>query len=172
MLCSLPPFPGVAFYYLFLQQTIIWLCHVISVVWGIVFPFHFQLCQREGYFRFVHLGMIAVVLVFPVIPVIAASTTGGYSIPRFPPNTCLASDRNVTFYGFVLLIIILLGAGICLIIFVFWRLTFLLRGRKMQRRRTRKEMRVSNNIILTIAHCIVSFKSLIVSHYRPKVTNA
>ena len=107
-----------------------------------------------------------------VIPVIAASTTGGYSIPRFPPNTCLASDHNVTFYGFVLLIIILLGAGICLIIFVFWRLTFLLRGRKMQRRRTRKEMRVSNNIILTIAHCIVSFKSLIVSHYRPKVTNA
>ena len=87
--------------------------------------------------------MLAVVVVLPIIPVIAAVSTGGFSVPRFPPNTCLASNFNATFYGFVLLAIIILGAGVCLVILVLWRLSYLLMGRRLARRKTEVELRVS-----------------------------
>lgn len=150
-------FSGVAFYYLTLQQGILWLCHIITVFWGVMFPFHFRRWEKKRYFRFVHAGMLAVVLLLPIIPVIAAVSTGGFTLPRFPPNTCLATDRNATFYGFVLLAIIILGAGICLVALVLWRLSYLLKGRKLQRRNTDMELRARRRVQSKVLVIVIYF---------------
>ena len=116
---------GIVIYYGLLQVTVWWFCHVVSLFWGIQFPFHARSFKAANRLKYIHIAMVAVSLVLPTIPVIVAFTAGspstrGFGITRFPPITCTSLQRDPTFYSLVLPINILIGIGVPLVIIIFW----------------------------------------------------
>ena len=48
--------------------------------------------------------------------------TGGYTVPRFPPITCLAMNPDAAFYSLILPVTVFVAAGISLVIGIFFHL--------------------------------------------------
>ena len=112
-------------YYGLFQLAVWWFCHVVSLFWGIQFPFQARLFKTTGRIKYIHITMVIVGLVLPTLPVIVAFTAGnpstrGFGQTRFPPILCTSLQRDPTFYSLVLPINILLAIGVPLVIIVFW----------------------------------------------------
>ena len=56
-----------------------------------------------------------------IIPPIAIVSASEYNVPSFPANYCVPEPR-VAYYTELLPINIILGAGVCLIVTIFWML--------------------------------------------------
>ena len=119
---SVSALAGVVFIYTVLQKVVWWFVHVAVTFWGILFPFHYQTYKTSGKIRHVHRIAIAVGLLLPLIPVIAAFGTGGYAINTPPTLTCVPSDRDAIFYGIILLPAVMGLAGLTFQILIFWKL--------------------------------------------------
>ena len=111
---------GIFLFYCPLMQTSFWFCHVVAVFWTIQFPITARRFENKGYFKFVHLGMVAAVLVLPWITLGIILGTQGYVISRFPTILCFPRNVNVTFYAFILPLSIILATGMSLIVIIFW----------------------------------------------------
>jgi len=116
---------GIVIYYGLFQLAVWWFCHVVSLFWGIQFPFHARLFKTTGRIKYIHITMVIVGLVLPTLPVIVAFTAGnpssrGFRPTRFPPILCTSLQRDPTFYSLVLPINILIAVGVPLVIIIFW----------------------------------------------------
>jgi len=65
---------------------------------------------------------VILALVLPLIPVITAASKGGFTMTRFPTFLCTGRDSDATFYTLVLPIVIILGIGTTVLVFVFWKI--------------------------------------------------
>ena len=116
---------GIVFYYGIFQVTVWWFCHVVSLFWGIRFPFHFKSFKATHRLKYVHITMVIVGLVLPTLPVILPFTTGdpnmrGFGLTVFPPTNCDSLQVALTFFSLPLPINLLLVTGIPLLIIVLW----------------------------------------------------
>ena len=110
--------PGAVFHYVALQETFLWLFHIIAVFWFVRFPVHAKIFKNKRHFRYVHLIMLGVAIILPCIPLVAVLTTGGCRLASFPPFQCFARNNNVIYYTFILPASIMMATGITLIILI------------------------------------------------------
>ena len=116
---------GIVIYYGLLQLVVWWFCHVVSLFWGIQFPFHARSFKEADRVKYIHIVMVIMGLVLPTLPVIVAFTAGtpnsrGFGLTRFPPILCTSLEADATFYSLVLPINIALAIGVPLVIIIFW----------------------------------------------------
>ena len=91
----------------------------MAIFWTVVFPLHAQRLGNNGYFKYVHLGVVIVALTVPWITVAIVLGTDGYVISRFPTILCFPKNVNVAFYAFTLPLIILSATGVTLMVIIF-----------------------------------------------------
>lgn len=113
---------GIVYGYIFLQILLFLASHVVSLFWGIVFPFHYQTFDTRGSLKYIHITIVAVGLLLPCIPVGITLGTGGYVPDGIPPLTCMPSNKAVTFYATVLPSTLLTSIGTTFMILIFWKL--------------------------------------------------
>ena len=102
---------------------IFWFSHTLVLFWKVWYPFHSKYIEHTRYYKFIHLGILLLVLTLPWIPVAASFATGGYTAITYPAfNNCFAKNPDATFYSFIFPKCILFSIGITLIILVFWKL--------------------------------------------------
>ena len=116
---------GIVTYYGLLQLVVWWFCHVVSLFWGIQFPFHARSFKAADRVKYIHIAMVIVGLVLPTLPIIVTFTAGnpnarGFGPGRYPPIQCLGLQSDPTFYSLVLPINLLSAIGIPLLIIIFW----------------------------------------------------
>ena len=135
---------GGVFYYIALQQALLWTFHTAAVLWTIKFPFAAKAFEVKGYTKYVHVTMLALAISLPFICVIVVFGTGGCRLTRFPNIICLAKVPDVTFYAFVLPLSVLTAVGMSMIATIFWILYHITNDLpKMQSKRQEAEKRVS-----------------------------
>ena len=135
-------FAGAVFYYCILQQVFIWFFHVVVMFWGIKFPFSSRRFRKKGYAKYLHFSLVLLSFVLPVVTLVVGFETGGYSMPRFPPTTCLAVNLDATFYSFILPITVIMALGISLVACMFCLLCGLNRSKAPYNWQTEINLRV------------------------------
>ena len=125
---------GVVFYYCLFQLAIFWLCHILTLFWGLKFPFRARAFQQTHRMKYIHIACVLTGLLAPLVPVVATiaqfshgkSTSEavrgglGFGIVRFPPILCAGRDSDTTFYSLILPLSIMLMVGITFVVFIFW----------------------------------------------------
>lgn len=112
-------------YYFIFQMSVWWFCHVVSLFWGIQFPFHAKSFKTAHRLKYIHIPMVIVGLVLPTLPGIVASTAGdptvrGFRIATFPPIRCGSLQKDIVIYSLVLPVNLIVVTGISLLIIIFW----------------------------------------------------
>ena len=113
-------------YYFIFQMSVWGFCHIVSLFWGIQFPFHAKSFKTAHRLKYIHIPMVIVGLVLPTLPGIVASTAGdptvrGFRITTFPPNyLCGSLQKDIIIYSLVLPINLILVTEISLLIIIFW----------------------------------------------------
>ena len=125
---------GAVLYYSLFQLMVLWLCHILTIFWGLKFPFQAKAFQRSHRMKYLHIASVVVGLLVPFVPVVATmiqfsygkssaeAVKGGlgFGIVRFPPILCVGRHKDTTFYSLILPLCIILLIGITFLIFVFW----------------------------------------------------
>ena len=106
------PYSGFIVTYVLLQLSFWWIMHTMFIMWSILFPFHFKNTARRGRAKYFLLVALAVGIVLPFIPFIAAQTTGGFTYGMIIPPLCSPVELAVTYYSLVLPISIMLVLGV------------------------------------------------------------
>ena len=109
---------GIVFYYGVIQLAVWWFCHVVSLFWGIRFPFHARSFKAAHRLKYIHIPMVIVGLVLPALPVTLISTAGVQD-SSLPSSKSLQS-ASLTFYSVFLPANVLFAAGIPLLIIIIW----------------------------------------------------
>ena len=123
-----PPYVGVVFYYAFLETSLLLVFHISSVFVGVKFPFYYHKIKQQGYFKYIHIGMVLIALLLPCISVGIAFGNGGFTVVDFSPtSTCLARDPDVTFYAILLPFSILMAVGFSMMAVIFQQLVLVRR---------------------------------------------
>ena len=107
---------GAVFHYSALQAFLFLLFHILAVFCGIKFPLRAKTFEKNGYFRYAHIVMLAIAIVVPFIAVAAQLGIGGSAVATFPPFQCYARSTDVIYYIYVLPGCIMMGTGITLLI--------------------------------------------------------
>lgn len=111
-----PPPPGFIFIYSILSITYWWFVHVCSTFWKVMFPFHAR--SHEKTTKYLHVIILIVGIILPIITPLVAYFSEGYIQSRFPPLLCIPRKGDVSYYGLVLPVCIVLGIGITFIVIV------------------------------------------------------
>ena len=95
--------------------------YIVSIFWGLKFPFHYQSYQTNGKLRYIHAGMIIASIFLPLIPALLPFGVHGYGYSlRVPPNHCTPVDSYIYVYPVVLPLAILGLTSFFLLLNVFW----------------------------------------------------
>lgn len=136
-------FIGMLFSYVLLQISVWWLIHVITLLWKVLFPFHVQSFSAAGKLKRIYITSAIVGILFPVVPIVVSvskfaaeaveeaengtsaielfvSGGLGFSLSRFPPLLCTATDESVLFYSVVLPVDQVLAIGCSMLVIIFW----------------------------------------------------
>lgn len=112
-------------YYSIFQISVWWFCHVVSLFWGIQFPFHAKSFKTAHRLKYIHIPMVIVGLVLPTLPGIVASTAGdptvrGFRITTTSPIRCSSLRKDIIIYSLVLPMNLIVVIGISLLVIIFW----------------------------------------------------
>ena len=112
-------------YYFIFQMSVWGFCHIVSLFWGIQFPFHAKSFKTAHRLKYIHIPMVIVGLVLPTLPGIVASTAGdptvrGFRITIFSPIRCGSLQKDIVIYSLVLPVNLIVVTGISLLIIIFW----------------------------------------------------
>ena len=113
---------GTAYTYIFLQLDTWLLGHIMTLFWGITFPFHYRSLETRGRLIYIHITIIVVALLLPTIPVGIALGTGGYIYDGVPPLACLPRNTVVAFYAVFLPSTVMIATGGTFLILIIWKL--------------------------------------------------
>ena len=123
-----PPYVGAVFCYVLLQSAQFVVFHISSVFVGVKFPFYYHKIKQQGYFKYIHIGMVLIAFLLPCISVGIAFGTGGFTLMDFSPtSTCLARDADVMFYAILLPFSILMAVGFSMMAVIFQQLVLVRR---------------------------------------------
>ena len=113
---------GAVYNYIIIQLAICVPSHVITLFWGITFPFHYRAFERRGRLKYIHITVVVVALILPTIPVGIALGTGGYIYDGIPPLTCIPKNVAVNFYALSLPTTVLVSTGGTFLVLIAWKL--------------------------------------------------
>ena len=99
----------------------------------------------NGYANYLHISIVLLSFIIPAVSLVVGFETGGYSMPRFPPTTCVAVNPDVTFYSFILPITIIIALGGSLVVYMFCLLYGMNRSRAPYQWKTETKLRVCLN---------------------------
>jgi len=105
--------------YFLLSITLWWFFHVSSIFWKLSFPMHARKHKQKQ--KWIHVALVLAGVLIPFVGVVAALTTGGYALNRFPPLFCGAVNPDVQYYSVWLVINILVAIAITMIVLMFWK---------------------------------------------------
>ena len=108
--------------YCTMMFTLLWIMHTSSLFWKIYFPMNTVSLQNIRRTEYIHVTCLIAALLLSVISPMANHLKGGFVIIDFPPFFCDGRDTDVTFYGHLFPITIILGVGTSLLVLIFWRL--------------------------------------------------
>jgi hypothetical protein len=112
---------GVIANYISLQLMFWVFCHIVSLFWGLKFPFHYQSYQRNGRLRYIHTGMVITGTFLPLIPALHPFSVHGFGYStRVPPNLCLPVDSYIYVYPVALPIGMMGLIAMALLLYIFW----------------------------------------------------
>ena len=104
-------------------QLVIWLLgHIITLFWGITFPFHYRAFERRGKLIYVHIAIVVLALILPTVSVGIAFGTGGYRYDGIPPLACLPQNLVVAFYAVFLPSTAIVATGGTFLVLIIWKL--------------------------------------------------
>ena len=106
------------FIYTPLLLTMFISCHILSVFWAVVFPFHARSFKARGHLKYVHLTMLLLTLILPWGAITVAFAKDTYN--RFPPITCFPGPGSVVLYGITWPVTIMFTTDLSLIAIVLW----------------------------------------------------
>jgi len=87
----------------------------------LAFPMKARNFDQSTYRHWFHIAEVGGAMLVAIIPPIAVVSASEYNVPSFPANYCVPEPR-VAYYTELLPINIILGAGVCLIVTIFWML--------------------------------------------------
>ncbi len=121
-MCAL--YVGVCLYYILMQLVLLWLFHIITIFWGVYWPFQASIIQASKKQVLLHMIAVFVALVLPAVPVLIIHylSPQGFTVTRFPPILCAAYSLTFNFYIFMLPISIIIACGLSLLVLTFWKL--------------------------------------------------
>ena len=109
---------GIVFNYGIFQLCVWWFCHVVSLFWGIRFPFHFRSFKTAHRLKYVHIPMVIAGLVLPALPVTLISTAEVQDSSL--PSSNSSQSASLIFYSLILPSNLVFAAGIPLLIIIIW----------------------------------------------------
>ena len=108
---------------MYASVSVVWIFLILVVFWGVWFPIHARRYEHTLQHKMIHVVIIITAIVGPIIPIVSALTTGGYTVTSFPPIfACFASNPAAAFYPFVMALCIALPIGFTLILLTIWKL--------------------------------------------------
>ena len=111
---------GVVTYYTVLQICYWWVFHIVTISFTLKFPIVSRSVKKSKRVVVIHAIMVAVAILLPFATVIAAFSTGGFTHASAISPVCSPQNSNVTFYGIVLPVGIMLALGVPMIISTLW----------------------------------------------------
>ncbi|XP_019850175.1 PREDICTED: uncharacterized protein LOC109580971 [Amphimedon queenslandica] len=114
---------GAVFQYFFLNMTLWWFFHVMSIFYKIMFPVFAKTHKDKD--KFIHIVLLILGVTFPVPGVLLALLVkdwGSYALYSMPTYFCVPRNSNLRYYSLIFPLNILLAIGVCCLVLVFWRL--------------------------------------------------
>ena len=130
-----------------------WLCHILTVFWGLSFPFAARRFRNLNRMKYIHVICVILGLLLPIVPVAAtiiqfsrgklsseAIQRGlGFGVIRLPPILCAGIEKNTTFYSLIFPASLILMVGIAFLVYIFWII---------------HKVRSATGIIITLVRCL------------------
>ena len=98
-----------------------WIMHLLHMFTRLAFPMKARNFDQSSYRHWFHIVEVGGAMLVAIIPPIAVVSASEYNVPSFPANYCVPEPR-VAYYTELLPINVILGAGVCLIVTIFWML--------------------------------------------------
>ena len=117
----IPSSLGISAYCSSLQATVATVAHVAVFFWLVSSPLQAKRHQVLGHFRFLHIGVVALLILLPIGPIVAIFATGGFR-PFFHPHTCVTANIDAAFYTVILPHSIITAIILSLLILLVWML--------------------------------------------------
>ena len=93
------------------------------VFWKVWFPIHAKTSERTLWYKMIHIFIIITAAVGPIVPIVSAFATGGYTVITFPPIfACFAGNPAAAFYPFIMVFFVVFPTGLTLILLTIWKL--------------------------------------------------
>ncbi len=104
------------------QASSLFLCHILVVLWGLMFPFHARrTMDNSRKRRYIHVTIVLLSTVPALITVAVSYAFGGY-ITVFPPVSCQLEDTNALYFLLLLPASIKAAATVSCLILAIWLL--------------------------------------------------
>ncbi len=109
-------------YYIPIHTTLLWLCHIITMLCAINYPFRVRrLFDNSKHSRCIHVTLLLACSLPPAVIVGCSFAVGDY-VTQFPPVYCTAEDPNTTYYLQSLPLSIVCAAGVTGFVLILWSL--------------------------------------------------
>ena len=86
--------PAAAWMYISQQVALWWIFHFSMVFCTVFWPFKYHYWKRLGYFKYIHIVMVAVALIAPIIPPVICYKTGGYVVYFLIRPNCMCGKKH------------------------------------------------------------------------------
>ena len=123
-------FTGVIFFYAYLQFIYLWLAHAFLVFTGIKFPMKYKELHSTNKLKYIHITITLLVTVLPCASIATHFAYGGYIVGSFPPTFCVIRGEDISFYSFLLEIILVDGTVFTLLAAMLWILIHQMKKRE------------------------------------------
>ena len=115
-------FTGGLFIYTTLTVSMLWLFHTATLLWGVVWPIHYNIIKTSDRIKYVHITVVSICFLLPLVSVIGIGSSGGYSISVLLYQRCDATNPTEFFYGMALPKNLIIIIGVSLLLITVWRI--------------------------------------------------
>ena len=111
-------------HFVFMSIGIVWIFLLLVVFWAVWFPIHARRFKTTLQCKVIQVVIILIAIITPIVPIVSTVTTGGYTLPSFPPVFlgCSSGNPAIVFYPFIFVLCIVLPIGFTLILLTLWKL--------------------------------------------------
>ncbi|XP_019850180.1 PREDICTED: uncharacterized protein LOC109580976 [Amphimedon queenslandica] len=114
---------GAIFHYFYLNMTLWWFFHVMSVFYKVMFPVFAKEHKEKD--KFIHIVLLILGILIPIPGVSLALTVEkykSYTLFTFPSYVCVPRNGELQYYSLLLPLNVLLCIGLFCLVLIFWRL--------------------------------------------------
>ncbi|XP_019850181.1 PREDICTED: uncharacterized protein LOC109580977 [Amphimedon queenslandica] len=114
---------GAIFHYFYLNMTLWWFFHVMSIFYKVMFPVFAK--EHKNKDKFIHIVLLILGILIPIPGVLLALTVKkykSYTLFTFPSYVCVPRNGELQYYSLLLPLDVLLGIGLFCLVLILWRL--------------------------------------------------